>query len=79
MIPFGHPETIPMVSTDHWCRSVRACCSLLPSAPPLPLADKVVVATWMIPQFEHNSSAHSVDAGRLARRFGIVNILFVFV
>ena len=47
MASFGS-ETIPMVSTDHWCRSVRACRSLLSSAPPLPLADKVVVATWMI-------------------------------
>ncbi len=27
---------------------MRACCSLLSSAPPLPLADKVVVATWMM-------------------------------
>ncbi len=35
-------------AADQWCRSVRACCSLLSSAPPLPLADKVVVATWMI-------------------------------
>ncbi len=28
----------------------------------------------VFPQFEHNSSAHFVDAGRLARRLGIVNI-----
>jgi hypothetical protein len=28
----------------------------------------------VFPQFEHNSSAHFVDAGRLARRLGIINI-----
>ncbi len=56
---------------------MRACCSLLSSAPPLPLADKVVVSTWMMIEvvFASRSMVNLVGRSRAFIPFCLYRVL----